>query len=852
MKEYSNRRMNIISSICYKMYYENDYINKSYFDKDNIRFILNNGFKQNNIDSHLINTLVILNNNKNKELEFIFKYYTYNNSVILKFLFSYNRKISMTNKEICSLVIQLKKIVEIDESVYIYVMNRGHYHALNILFTYDSSSKEVMLKKIYELKLIKVALQHNRKDFLENLLNYEAFDIKTLEFENIIIEGIYNRYSADILKNFINQLKENHYNFETVNFENILLEINKNFCKSNLVILKVIIGLLIKINLNDKNEKTLEISDNLKKYDNSFPILLLNSVIKIDNLELVKLLMKHKELRLTENLNTKDKNDEYPIFSSYHALRYYSKQPSFNCYQIFEYLLKQGAKVDVKDVYNNSLICLALSEYEFMILRYIFKYASLVNNENTKQRNRQIMQAVYKDDVNLFKNLYYSTSNMDKLINSIICKNKFNIITLSYLINSRNVLNYLLNEKTIQFYDYNKYYLIQYAILKEDISMIKRLIELGNENYFDSIKHLLNISIEISNKEIFNILLDCDNINFNEYNKYSETPMMALIKSPYFSMEDKKEMINKFYKKKKEQGLTEFPISRMFLLKRAIKENQIPIVKLLINNGADIEVTFSEDVSPLHYAIYFGKVSMIKALLNYGANVNKKDNDSKTPIIYAFENINEDSLSIIKLLIEYGANVNIIDNESKTPLKYAIIYNSFPIVKLLIENGSDINFNSRNRIEDDILYLAIKYKNLDIIEYIIKNHFNIKPEFKNEYYEYINQLDHPLMKKKIFKWLAKYTNEFFTGNIINTIIREGHIDLIKCLIKNNININIGDENGHTPLFFSYLFNESEITKVLINGGAVLSNKEKYSNIFNNRKKYDDLINNRIKRIKISK
>ncbi|ORY78787.1 ankyrin, partial [Neocallimastix californiae] len=90
----------------------------------------------------------------------------------------------------------------------------------------------------------------------------------------------------------------------------------------------------------------------------------------------------------------------------------------------------------------------------------------------------------------------------------------------------------------------------------------------------------------------------------------------------------------------------------MFLLKRAIKENQIPIVKLLINNGADIEVTFSEDVSPLHYAIYFGKVSMIKALLNYGANVNKKDNDSKTPIIYAFENINEDSLSIIKLLIE--------------------------------------------------------------------------------------------------------------------------------------------------------------------------------------------------------
>eukprot|EP00833_Pecoramyces_ruminatium_P016416 jgi/Orpsp1_1/1190448/evm.model.d7180000079029.1 len=414
MNKNSNENMNILSSICYKKYYEDDYINKTYFDKDIIRFILNNGFRQNEIDSHLINSLVILNNNKDNELEYIFKHFTYNNSMILKLVFINKNKKSISNLELDSLIVQLKKVVVIEESVYKFLISRGKYHTINTLFIYDKSTKDIMLNKIFKFNLINIALQHNEKNFLKNILNYESLDIQSIGFESIIINGIHNYYNSKILKFFTELLKQKHYNFEIVNFENILLEINKNFKEIDINFIKVLIELTMKIN----------------------------------NFELIKLLMEHKELKYVDIINTKDKNDEYPIIVAYYSSKYYAKKSPYKCYQIFEYLLKQGAKIN----------------------------------------------AIQKNNIDTVKE-YIKKQNFT----NSICNFNFNILTFSYLTNKKNIFNFLINEneKMFQISDSNNFYLLQYAILKEDIDMIYQIIKLNNENCIKYIKYLLDMSIEI-------------------------------------------------------------------------------------------------------------------------------------------------------------------------------------------------------------------------------------------------------------------------------------------------------------------------------------------------------------------
>ena len=56
------------------------------------------------------------------------------------------------------------------------------------------------------------------------------------------------------------------------------------------------------------------------------------------------------------------------------------------------------------------------------------------------------------------------------------------------------------------------------------------------------------------------------------------------------------------------------------------------IVKLLLSNGAEVNVTNHYGQNPLHYACVFRQKEIVKKLLNAGADVNAKDDDGHTPL----------------------------------------------------------------------------------------------------------------------------------------------------------------------------------------------------------------------------
>ena len=72
--------------------------------------------------------------------------------------------------------------------------------------------------------------------------------------------------------------------------------------------------------------------------------------------------------------------------------------------------------------------------------------------------------------------------------------------------------------------------------------------------------------------------------------------------------------------------------------------------------------------TPLHLAVIIGKTEIIKLLLDNGANVNAKAEDDITPLHIA--QLNDDK-KIAKLLIENGADINARDKYGLTPMDIA-------------------------------------------------------------------------------------------------------------------------------------------------------------------------------------
>jgi ankyrin repeat protein len=107
----------------------------------------------------------------------------------------------------------------------------------------------------------------------------------------------------------------------------------------------------------------------------------------------------------------------------------------------------------------------------------------------------------------------------------------------------------------------------------------------------------------------------------------------------------------------------------------AIQANEIDIVSLLLDHGADINARMEEEehgwgaasyihyLSPLVVAIRTGDIDMVRLLLERGANVNTEGGTTNVPL---FEAILKGRRDIARLLLMYGA----VDKAQNVQISY--------------------------------------------------------------------------------------------------------------------------------------------------------------------------------------
>lgn len=150
----------------------------------------------------------------------------------------------------------------------------------------------------------------------------------------------------------------------------------------------------------------------------------------------------------------------------------------------------------------------------------------------------------------------------------------------------------------------------------------------------------------------------------------------------------------------------------------AIYDDDMGMVRKLIDHGADINKSTEYNPSALCTAIKNKRMDILKYLVDNGGDVNKKDVSTQyTPLLYSIIFGDEDTT---RYLLEYGADPNIQNRSGDTPLYRSLMNdNKNAITKLLLKYGADPNI--KNRVGNTSLFPAVEYSNLDIVKELIKH-----------------------------------------------------------------------------------------------------------------------------------
>jgi ankyrin repeat protein len=303
-----------------------------------------------------------------------------------------------------------------------------------------------------------------------------------------------------------------------------------------------------------------------------------------------------------------------------------------------------------------------------------------------------------------------------------------------------DIINYQVGEKNTS--------LLQQAIIYDKPDIVKVLLDNGADiNLLDNINMPpLNTAINEKNTEIANILIE-RGANVNYKNIYGITPQHLAAKTKNNSV-----------------------------LKNLLSKKEIEIDPM-DNTGA----------SPLIYASIIGDIECMKILLDNGANINVIDINGRTPIFYALESGQIDAL---KLLIDKGADLNKKDKKGNTLLDFATINRNFEVIKLLLENGIDINYKNTN---GESLLITATLLNSD----------------ENN----VSDLFHLLFNKGARKYIDEFDNQQITP--LMYAIGSQNIDLIELLLQNGADIkNVKTYNGKTALDIAEGLEKNDINKTI--------------------------------------
>ena len=140
---------------------------------------------------------------------------------------------------------------------------------------------------------------------------------------------------------------------------------------------------------------------------------------------------------------------------------------------------------------------------------------------------------------------------------------------------------------------------------------------------------------------------------------------------------------------KKETSPSRHSSEPLTLVDLAAIDGQVDLMISLKNNGANINHSIGNEMTPLHYAVYFEQFNVMEWLISNGVDVNTPSPRYGSPLLLALEFKRYEAMV---WLHRQGADINIRKPlNGETPLHIAAKWGYFEAIKWLIDQGAELN-----------------------------------------------------------------------------------------------------------------------------------------------------------------
>ena len=340
-----------------------------------------------------------------------------------------------------------------------------------------------------------------------------------------------------------------------------------------------------------------------------------------------------------------------------------------------------------------------------------------------------------------------------------------------------------------------------------------------NNKVLISLIIILIVTIAVSSKYIAK-KIECSDFNAkNDYKKIEKILVDSVIKG------DVGKINFVFYCGTPDKNIVNNVLINSISYKEKYKlKNTSKSINELIKNGADVNVKFGNNKTPIMIASEKGYSKIVKVLIENGADINAKDSKGSNSLEYAIAGNNTNT---IKLLIYNGIDVNVKSKENNaTAVMFAVLKGNQDALKMLIKAGADINTKTKNG-KTAIIFSAMS-GNVNITKILINKGANVNSKDKkgNNSLMFASANGNYNIARLLINAGADIDTQNNNGNtalILATM--QGNIKMVEFLIKQNANVNLKNKKNKNAMSYAYSKNDTELSKVFQNNGAYINSKD---------------------------
>ena len=211
------------------------------------------------------------------------------------------------------------------------------------------------------------------------------------------------------------------------------------------------------------------------------------------------------------------------------------------------------------------------------------------------------------------------------------------------------------------------------------------------------------------------------------------------------------------------------------------------IIAALFRKCTDYEEAFV-------FAVRAGNEKFLRVIIDNGADVNMRDSEGRTVLMYSVMT----GGGALRLLLESGADPNIPDDSGRTPLMIASIAEEpdFDIINMLLEFGAKIDAQDKKGLT------ALMWASAGV---------DMQP----------NILLQALIRTGAVR--AKGGDSWCAFSSLYAAVKhEAQIEVVRMLVRNGADVNITDRRGMNALMYAMMNNDDETADILTEAGAQIN------------------------------